>query len=119
MKKVVAYRCDFCGRYRLSRSHLKEHENKCFKNPASKSCITCAHLNQKMFLDGRLLTEEEHKILSFGVEGTFETYGDPDGSDYNVLNFEHQYLYDASPESFCDASKKILGKLKTNCTLYV
>lgn len=35
-KKVSAWQCDFCGRYRLNKSSVTRHEEICFKNPERK-----------------------------------------------------------------------------------
>uniref|UniRef100_A0A6M3LBV8 Uncharacterized protein n=1 Tax=viral metagenome TaxID=1070528 RepID=A0A6M3LBV8_9ZZZZ len=48
MKKVTAYKCDFCKpnapRLFLSHSGAKKHENRCWLNPARKSCATCMNV---------------------------------------------------------------------------
>ena len=46
-----------------SRSHMKEHEQKCIKKPDSKSCITCKHLGMVMCLNGIALTKEENDTI--------------------------------------------------------
>ncbi|MFH2074087.1 MAG: hypothetical protein ABIJ57_01895 [Pseudomonadota bacterium] len=44
MKKVQAYKCDFCEKVYLSRSGATKHEARCWLNPARKSCATCGHV---------------------------------------------------------------------------
>ena len=38
-----AYRCSYCHKYGLSKSNIKKHEERCFKNPVTRSCATCAN----------------------------------------------------------------------------
>lgn len=42
MKKVKGYQCDFCKKLSVNQTYIKKHEEVCFKNPKSKSCITCS-----------------------------------------------------------------------------
>lgn len=44
MTKVERYKCDHCPKV-LTKSSMVRHEPKCFKNPKSRSCITCAHFD--------------------------------------------------------------------------
>ena len=50
MEKVTAYKCSFCkdssNRLFMSRSGCKAHEEKCWLNPARKSCATCKNLSE-------------------------------------------------------------------------
>ncbi len=50
MKIVKAYKCEFCLRSRpyASRNTCEAHEERCFDNPASRSCATCKYLNREM-----------------------------------------------------------------------
>lgn len=48
MKIRKAYQCDFCDKARLTKRIIKDHEPICFKNPESKSCITCKHLTNNV-----------------------------------------------------------------------
>lgn len=43
MYEVKAYRCEFCKKYGLSKGWIKKHEQKCFRNPVTRSCSTCAN----------------------------------------------------------------------------
>lgn len=41
--KVEAFKCDYCGKL-LKRPHTaKAHEASCYRNPATRHCITCIH----------------------------------------------------------------------------
>lgn len=41
MKEVKINQCDFCDKTSFSKGNLRQHENKCFYNPATQSCATC------------------------------------------------------------------------------
>jgi hypothetical protein len=48
MKKVEAYKCDFCGRLLKSRAGAMRHEPTCDKNPANdRACFHCQHLEMR------------------------------------------------------------------------
>jgi hypothetical protein len=51
MYTQTAYRCSYCHKYGLSKSWIKKHEEKCFKNPATRSCTTCANLKREKIED--------------------------------------------------------------------
>ena len=53
MYEVKAYRCDYCNKLKSQKGNMKLHETKCFKNPDSRSCITCK------FFDSYRSNEEE------------------------------------------------------------
>jgi hypothetical protein len=42
MKKVNAYKCDHCSKIYENNSTCKAHEYKCYFNPRTKSCASCA-----------------------------------------------------------------------------
>lgn len=46
MRERIIYECEHCYKKRLlSKYQMKEHEEKCFYNPTTKSCITCGSFN--------------------------------------------------------------------------
>jgi hypothetical protein len=47
MKEVTAFVCDFCPRKKrfAVRGAAKRHESRCFYNPATRACATCANFN--------------------------------------------------------------------------
>lgn len=46
MRERIIYECEHCYKKRLlSKYQMKEHEEKCFYNPTTKSCITCESFN--------------------------------------------------------------------------
>ena len=47
MYEIKAYRCSYCKKYGLSKSNIKKHEEGCFRNPLTRSCVTCANYAQK------------------------------------------------------------------------
>lgn len=50
MYEVKAYHCSYCKKYGLSKAWIKKHEQKCFFNPETRSCVTCE--NYKIELVG-------------------------------------------------------------------
>lgn len=115
MEKIIAYKCNFCRKITETNSGMYKHEKKCFKNPNSKSCITCKYLDLTYLIDGRILTEQEQKIFNFEVPGTFHSVIGIFESDYSELNDEYKYLYESEIENYCTSQKFILKKLRTQC----
>ncbi len=64
------------------------------------------------------VTDNEELILQFKVEGTYHTCIGYMEVDYNELNEEYQYLYNAEVENYCLAQKMRLVKLNTNCNYH-
>ena len=46
MHKVTVWHCDFCKKMFQGKGIMENHEKICFKNPATKSCATCAYLGK-------------------------------------------------------------------------
>jgi len=118
MKKITAFECDFCKRILKTKQAMKVHEPKCFKNPASKSCLTCNNLTLRSFIGGKQVADNEELILQFKVDGTYHLCRGYEEADYNELNDGYKYLYDAEVENYCLAQKMRLMKLKTNCNYH-
>lgn len=51
MKQITKYKCDFCKRSYINKYKAREHEKRCFFNPAVKSCVTCKHKDIKSTFD--------------------------------------------------------------------
>src|SRR6185437_863674 len=43
MKEIRAFECGFCPRFYRRKNGATRHENKCWRNPARRACITCGH----------------------------------------------------------------------------
>jgi len=116
MKQIIAYRCDFCKKVTVRKDRARMHESGCFKNPESKSCITCEYLSDRLWLndENRIATDDEMNIYAFKVEGTFETHSD-DFDYYMELKPEYQYLYNSTGERYCETLKEPLFPLRTRC----
>jgi len=41
MKEVIRYRCDHCNEVFANKSYTLKHEEICYWNPKTKSCINC------------------------------------------------------------------------------
>ena len=64
MKEITAYECDHCLKILRTKYGIRRHENRCWKNPAVRSCQTCGHLEDDMTRDemtrvGWICTEGE------------------------------------------------------------
>ena len=83
MKEIKAYQCDYCNKYYKHKSSAKRHENKCFKNPSNKACLTC----------GNFVTDYETVYVPPRGD---QNYGDADYEqrynycDYDGLTFGHE-----------------------------
>jgi hypothetical protein len=65
---IKAYACRFrCGRIGTKQAAVAEHERRCFRNPATRSCRTCGHLGS----DSQTVYDPHHG-------------GRPGASDYDV-----------------------------------
>ncbi len=42
MKETIAYECEFCGKIYKNLASCKSHEYKCYFNPRTRSCASCA-----------------------------------------------------------------------------
>ena len=42
MKQVLAYKCSHCGKVYENKNSCKAHEYKCYFNPRTRSCASCA-----------------------------------------------------------------------------
>ena len=118
MKKVTAYKCGFCNKVLITKLSMVMHEKRCFKNPRSKSCITCEHFGKTRTIDGKEFTKEQQEIYNYKVAGTFSQQVDPEGIAWLILNKEYSYLYDADVENYCKAVQCVLKKLKTECHMH-
>ena len=126
MKQITAYRCDFCKKVTVRKDRARQHESGCFKNPESKSCITCKFLSDRLWItdENRIATDHEMNIYAFKVEGTHHSEipknsgYDEDEAMYNVLNDEYEYLYSSTGEHYCASLKQVLHPLRTRCESY-
>ena len=59
---VKAFSCEFgCGHRCTTKKHrMAEHEERCFKNPATKSCKTCRSYIKKKKEKGQLWRQVKH-----------------------------------------------------------
>jgi hypothetical protein len=42
MKEIKAFKCEFCGKVYQNERTCKAHEYKCYFNPRTRSCASCA-----------------------------------------------------------------------------
>jgi hypothetical protein len=43
MKRIIAYKCEHCGKVLKTKWGILKHENTCLKNPVGKNCFMCKH----------------------------------------------------------------------------
>jgi hypothetical protein len=41
--ETTRHRCDYCRRSYAAKHAANKHEASCWRNPASRACLTCAH----------------------------------------------------------------------------
>jgi hypothetical protein len=46
MYEVNTYHCDHCSKVYITKKVCVSHENMCYSNPATKSCMTCLYFSQ-------------------------------------------------------------------------
>jgi len=83
MKEIKAFQCDYCDKYYKHKSSAKRHENRCFKNPENKACLSCANF------------VTDYETVYVRPQGN-QNYGDADYEqrynycDYDGLTFGHE-----------------------------
>lgn len=63
MYQIKVYHCDFCRKSLASKKRMALHEKRCLKNPETKSCATCLHLQEENVSSG-----DEPKTIDFYCE---------------------------------------------------
>ena len=99
MKEIKAYQCDYCNKYYKHKSSAKRHENRCFKNPQNKACLSC----------GNFITD--YNTVYVRPHGN-QNYGD---ADYDV-----RYNYcDYTGRSFTDEVVIYRQEFQKNCSHWI
>lgn len=49
MKEIKAYQCEYCSKYLKTKGSISNHEKRCFHNPVTKSCVTCANFTKQLY----------------------------------------------------------------------
>ncbi len=47
MKKITAHQCEHCGKVYENPASCRSHEYRCYYNPRTKSCASCAFFRQE------------------------------------------------------------------------
>lgn len=72
MEEIKAYKPSCCNKAYIYKSSAKRHENKCFKNPDNRSCLSCGNF----------------------IKDSNTIYVRPvDGHDYGDDDYEEPYWY--------------------------
>lgn len=123
MKKVTRYVCDHCKYIRAVKKTVEKHEAICFKNPATKSCATCNHLESPVIAsqNGVIKVRKEHYEQMKQPENVanlevFE-YGNFEFSDIHGENSIGKKVEEQYSGFYCH-KKGCIKKLTTNCPLW-
>lgn len=104
IEKVIRYKCSHCKTLYVSKSYANKHEKKCYKNPESKSCITCEHLE---IIPYTRVKENTHVSSIFGTTGRWIMSTDQEIEDGDFAMQNH-----------CAIRECKLSPLMTNCKHY-
>ena len=44
MEEIKAYKCEYCGKLYSEKKSCQNHEKRCYHNPETRSCMSCAYL---------------------------------------------------------------------------
>lgn len=99
MHEIKAFQCDYCNKYYKHKSSAKRHENRCFKNPKNKACLSC----------GNFTTDYE------------TVYVPPQGDqNYRDADYERRYNYcEATEKSFNAELYYDRQKFQRNCNHWI
>lgn len=64
-RKLIMFGCDYCKELRKTDKGIKNHEAKCFLNPATRSCLTCKSFHKgRGDLDDQRRTRKCKKLIN-------------------------------------------------------
>lgn len=109
MKEVTRYVCDHCKFTRATKKTVEKHEAICFKNPATKSCATCANLQVPVVVsvNGKLeVSETLYKEMNL-----------PENKEHLELHQYEDHTEEIYYHNVCKA-KGCIKKLTTQCPLW-
>lgn len=64
------YQCSFCRKMLVNKTYMKYHEEKCFRNPLTKSCATCIYFSRHF--DPFYTPDEPYECFAGKFKGTQE-----------------------------------------------
>ncbi len=89
MKTISAYQCEYCQRYGKNKTRILKHEERCYYNPSTRSCGTCAHLDDWKCMQGIEFDKQEGRRnprlrtkCLFYENNDAVTYGQEDDLEY-------------------------------------
>lgn len=99
MKEIKAFQCDCCDKYYKHKSSAKRHENRCFKNPKNKACLSCGNF----------------------TTGCDTVYVPPRGDqNYGDADYETKFNYcEATEKSFDSEKYTDRQEFKINCCHWI
>ena len=88
MREVTVYECEHCNKRKYAyKASAKRHENKCYWNPKTKSCMTCKHY----------ICPDESTEFQVYEEETFCAFANP----YFQLNYNCKGWIEYAPNDDC------------------
>lgn len=70
--RVLAYECRYCGTLKKTRALMDRHELACLRNPNSKNCTLCEHIQNNG--EGRAICEVSGKLCSVAISARCEDF---------------------------------------------
>lgn len=49
MKEVKAFKCSYCDKLYINKNSCRSHEKRCYHNPITKSCVSCAFFQKALY----------------------------------------------------------------------
>lgn len=104
MKEIKAFKCEFCGKVYEKIVTCKSHEYKCYFNPRTKSCASCAFQkleNGKIIDIGTIFSfpscNLNINVAKMGLQTKCSKYFDKKYSDDKDIMLEVIKNYDPKP----------------------
>lgn len=120
MKEVQAYKCDYCGKIYEAQKSCQSHEYRCYFNPRTRSCASCAFNRIEI---GQIVKTDVHfqfiscmmnmDIPKVGLQTKCPKYLDKkDIDDVDIMSeVRKQYNPQKIMESYVEKNPKILDPL--------
>ena len=85
MTEITAYQC-VCGKVYAKKQSCKVHENKCFSNPNTRSCITCLKFTPSN-------NDAEKRVCGMGIDLDEKLRTQcPDYEEWTEESFEKRFI---------------------------
>jgi hypothetical protein len=113
MHTITAYHCDYCQKIYANRDSARLHERRCYYNPATGSCASCAFLDLLRYkFENGYITDFQVCMRNFDLTGSLKTGCE----QYHQAEFHEEYGYKINiPELDFDkdlALKRLEGQIE-------